>query len=194
MMISTHLVDLTIPGSRVDLYSGCLQLRRDVFITNMGWNLHQAHGCEFDQYDIPASIHIAATEGDELVGCIRLLRTDSQHSGTTYMILDAHRGKIPNLPGGILEEEVISRDAWEASRLAISPTVPAECRNALLVDLINAGRSHIMERGGATMLGMMSPVFLRVFRRAGFNVHQFGPVAEQRDGKICVLRWDFLKQ
>lgn len=190
-MISTHLVDLTNQQSRLDLYTACLRLRREVFISSMGWNLYESFGCEFDQYDIPASVHIAAVSGGELVGCIRLLRTDSEHSSTTYMILDAHRGKIPNLPANIMDEELISDRAWEASRLAISPSVDPTNRNEVLIALVNAARQYVLSQGGTTMLGLMNPVFLRVLRRGGFDVEKFGPVANQRDGRICVLRWDF---
>jgi acyl homoserine lactone synthase len=191
MMIETHLVDLRDPTSRVDLYSACLRLRKDVFISQLGWNLYEASGCEYDQYDFPGSIHLATTIDDHLVGCIRLLRTDSVHSGVTYMILDAHRGNIPNLPQGIMEEELVSAGIWEASRLAIAPSVPVEIRNKLLVQLVEAARRHVQKVGGVSMLGMMHPAFLRTFKRAGFNVRKFGPTAPQRDGPVCVLRWDF---
>lgn len=191
MMIETHLVDLCDPTSRADLYSECLRLRKEVFISQMGWNLYEARGCEYDQYDIPASVHLAATIRGDLVGCIRLLRTDSAHSGLTYMILDAHRGNIPNLPQGIMQEELVSDTVWEASRLAISPSVPVGTRNELLIGLVDAARLYVQNAGGVAMLGMMHPAFLRTFRRAGFDVHQFGPKAPQRDGPICVLRWDF---
>lgn len=190
-MIETHLVDLRDPTSRVDLYSACLRLRKDVFISQLGWNLYEASGCEYDQYDFPGSIHLATTIDDHLVGCIRLLRTDSVHSGVTYMILDAHRGNIPNLPQRIMEEELVSAGIWEASRLAIAPSVPVEIRNRLLVQLVEAARCHVQKVGGVSMLGMMHPAFLRTFKRAGFNVRKFGPTAPQRDGPVCVLRWDF---
>ncbi|WP_054463303.1 acyl-homoserine-lactone synthase [Phaeobacter sp. 11ANDIMAR09] len=194
MMTNTFLVDLRDPSSRVDLYADCLRLRKEVFISQMGWNLYEASGCEYDQYDIPASIHLAATLNGVLVGCIRLLRTDSVHSGVTYMILDAHRGKIPNLPQGIMHEELVSESVWEASRLAISTLVPGEIRNQLLIGLVDAARRYVQEAGGVSMLGMMHPAFLRTFRRAGFNVRRFGPTAPQRDGPICVLRWDFVAE
>lgn len=190
-MINTYLVDLRDPTSRVDLYVDCLRLRKEVFISQMGWNLYEASGCEYDQYDIPASVHLAATLNGALVGCIRLLRTDSAHSGVTYMILDAHRGKIPNLPQRIMQEELASEGVWEASRLAISSNVPSDIRNQLLIGLVDAARRHVQKAGGVSMLGMMHPAFLRTFRRAGFNVRRFGPNAPQRDGPICVLRWDF---
>jgi N-acyl-L-homoserine lactone synthetase len=122
---------------------------------------------------------------------MRLMRTDCDFSGLTYMILDAHRGKIPNLPAQIMEQELVSDRVWEASRLAISPMVQSHDRNAVLLALVAAGRDYILDRNGDAMLGLMNPVFQRIFKRAGFSVERFGPIAEQRDGRICVLRWDF---
>jgi len=194
MEFRTKVVSLTDPAVDPGLYTRCLQLRRDVFISEMGWNLYESMGCEFDQYDTPASIHIVAMTGDDLAGCMRLLRTDNVQGNSTYMILDAHRGQIPNLPAGILRDEIATPTAWEASRLAISRYVPGRQRNEVLIKLVNAGARYIAERGGDTMLGMMNPVFRRVFQRAGLTVEQFGPTASQRDGRLCVLKWDVVQK
>ena len=194
MMISCEIVDLADPSSRSDLLVDCLRLRQEVFISQLGWNLYERLGCEFDQYDTPASLHIAALKGRELVGCMRIMPTNSDQSGITYMILDAHRGKIPNLPAEILNEEVVSPHVWEASRLAISSTVDPKDRNSILIKLVEFGREYILSQGGCSMLGLMNPVFERVFRRAGMAVRRFGEVADQRDGRVCVLRWDFERE
>lgn len=191
MMIDLHVIDLTVAGSRLDLYRDCLMLRRDVFISTLGWNLQQYRDCEFDQYDSPAAIHLAATDKQGLVACMRMQRTDFSRGDVSYMILDAHRGKIPNLPADIMEYEIVSDLAWEASRLAIAPRVSAPARNQLLIDLIKQGQEFVRGRGGQTMLGLMNPVFNRIFLRAGFDVCVFGRIAEQRDGRVCVLKWDF---
>ncbi len=194
MPFEVQIVDLTDPDLDHEIYVQCLKLRRDVFISGMGWNLYQAMGCEFDQYDTPASIHVVAIAGGCVIGCMRLMRCDNDQGSCTYMILDAHRGRIPNLPAGILKEEIASDFAWEASRLAISPLVQAKDRNMVLSALIQAGIDYARSRGGRTLLGMMNPVFRRIFSRAGFVAYQFGPIAKQRDGRICVLRIDFESQ
>jgi N-acyl-L-homoserine lactone synthetase len=41
------------------------------------------------------------------------------------------------------------------------------------------------------MLGLMAPIFERVFKRAGIRAYRYGPILDQRDGPICVLRLDF---
>lgn len=191
MTVRTAIADLKDPDLSPSVYVSCLQLRRRVFISTMGWNLPDVGGCEFDEYDTPASVHVVALSGGIVVGCMRLLRTDNAQGQTTYMILDAHRGRIPNLPAGLLEQEIQSADTWEASRLAISPDVHAKDRNAILVALMDHARRYTAAQGGRALLGLMSPLFERVFARAGMHAYRVGPIVDQRDGRICVLRMDF---
>lgn len=49
---------------------------------------------------------------------------------------------------------------------------------------------YVATRGGTSLLGMMNPVFLRVFRRAGLRAYKFGRIADQRDGRLCVMKLD----
>ncbi|NIZ13940.1 acyl-homoserine-lactone synthase [Phaeobacter sp. HF9A] len=154
-------------------------------------NLSDTGGCEFDEYDTPASVHVVALSADQVVGCLHLLRTDNVQGQLTYMILDAHRGRIPNLPTGLLKQEIRSPECWEASRLAISPNIPSQDRNNVLVALMDQARRYARAQGGQSLLGLMSPLFVRVFLRAGMNAYRIGPVVDQRDGRICVLKMDF---
>ncbi len=101
MHLETCILSNLDPTSDNKLYVQCLHLRRDIFIRCLGWNLYESYGCEFDEYDTPASLHVVALQEDQVVGCMRLLRTDSKLGTLTYMILDAHRGFIPNLPSAI---------------------------------------------------------------------------------------------
>ncbi len=39
-----------------------------------------------------------------------------------------------------MQEEFVSDTVWEASRLAISPSVPVGTRNELLIGLVDAAR------------------------------------------------------
>ncbi len=90
-----------------------------------------------------------------------------------------------------MEAEIASPHAWEASRLAISERIARKDRNQVLIALMRRALDYTSDLGGTTLLGMMHPAFRVVFKRAGFNVRQFGKTKEQRDGAICVLRLDF---
>ncbi len=191
MDIITKIVDLTDESLEHSTYVQVLQLRRDVFISKMGWNLFQHMGCEFDQYDTPAAVHVVALQDRKVIGCMRLMRTDHNQSNVSYMILDAHLGRIPNLPRNIMEQEIRSTAVWEASRLAVSHTIEKKNMNRVLLALVSTGISYTRDRGATALLGLMNPMFVRVFQRHGINAYHFGPIADQRDGEVCVIRVDF---
>jgi len=191
MHISTRTLDLRDTELDHSLYVQCLKLRKELFINQLGWNLYESMGCEHDQYDTPAAVHTVALSGSQVIGCMRLMPTDYSQGNTTYMILDAHLGRIQNLPTGLLSEEVKSPATWEASRLAISPKLASKERNNVLLSLMRAAIEFASSQGATSLLGLMNPAFERVFKRNGLNAYRFGPVLEQRDGRICVLKLDF---
>lgn len=193
MKVEYTLVDLRDIGSNQTLYTECLKLRREVFISSLGWNLTESEGCEFDQYDTPASIHFAAVADERVIGCIRLMRTDHVQGDLTYMILDAHRGKIKNLPSGLLEMEIRSSKVWEASRMAISQLLEKRQRNVVLAGLVNASKDYVAARSGDAIIGMMNPIFRIVFKRAKIDAQIIGPTLNQRDGPICILKMEVRK-
>lgn len=190
MKFDIEIADLKDQKLEHSTYVQILKLRRDVFITEMGWNLYQHMGCEFDEYDTPASVHVAAMRQGRVFACMRLMRTDNIQGSTTYMILDAHKGRIPNLPTGLLENEIQSDTVWEASRMAISAGIEPRSRNDVLMQLMSGGIEYVRSRGGASLIGLMNPAFERVFNRKGLSAYRIGPVLDQRDGRVCVLQLD----
>lgn len=191
LKLDLQLVDQKCSKSALHLLPDILRLRRDVFISNLGWNLYENLGCEFDQYDGPAAVHVAALVSETVVGCMRIMPTAYSNDHYTYMILDAHRGRIPNLPSNILNEEIACPKIFEGSRLAISNTVFPQNRNKVLLNLMAGASEYIKQNGGSAMIGLMNPVFQRVYARNGISVRKVGPICEQRDGRIVVLKLDF---
>lgn len=48
-------------------------LRNEVFIEDLKWSgLRSENGREYDQYDVPSAVYIAAKEGDEIAAAVRL--------------------------------------------------------------------------------------------------------------------------
>lgn len=188
---SFSVTSLGCEAFNIDLYHESLALRKRTFVDEMRWPLATLNGLETDQYDTLFSHHITATDNGQVVATLRLLPSTHNLFGSTYMILDAHRGRLPGMPSGILEEEIVDPATWEASRLAICKTVLPKNRNALLRDIVTYAMNFIRERDGTRMLGLMNPVFIRILSRLDFNVSQFGPVCHQSDGPICVIKYDF---
>lgn len=185
------ILNLGSDGCDIGLYHQSLALRHRVLIGQLGWNLPTFGHLETDQYDTLFAHHVLLLDQEKVIATLRLLPTDLNLFGSTYMILDAHRGTLPGLPSGLMEQEIVDPGTWEASRLAICSSIPPENRNHVLGALIREAISFIQARGGTAMLGLMNPVFSRVFKRIGINVSIAGPIKEQKDGPICVLKYDF---
>lgn len=162
-----------------------------MLIGQLGWDLPTLGNLETDQYDTLFAHHVLLMDQGKVIATLRLLPTDLNLFGSTYMILDAHRGALPGMPSGLLEEEIVDPNIWEASRLAICGSVPPELRNDVLGTLVREAISFIQSRGGNGMLGLMNPVFSRIFRRIGISVSIIGPKKQQADGPICVLKYEF---
>lgn len=187
----TRILTLSDPAFDPHLYQQSLALRFNYFVEQQRWNLPTYGKLETDQYDTLFSRHILAMRGNEVIGTIRLLPTTHNLFGTTYMILDAHRGKLPDLPANLMEYEIICPMTYEASRMAISNSVDMKDRNAVVECLIRSAQNHISELGGNRMLGLMNPVFKRFFRRLGIDCTEFSPRHNLPDGPICTLLYDF---
>lgn len=173
------------------LYRQSLRLRYSYFVEGCQWELPTKGSHESDQYDTIFAHHIVALEDGEVVGTLRILPTTHEVFGNTYMILDAHRGKLPDLPAGLMNHEIVSDSTWEASRLAISHKVPQKLRSEVTKQLILAAKEKVVSEGGSQMLGLMNPVFRRFFHKLKIACEQFGPTFNLNDGPVCVLMYDF---
>ena len=178
------------PDGDIGLFQQSLNLRFRTFVVQYGWNLPTIGETESDQYDSIFAHHVLLLDGQRVIATIRLLPTTHDIFGITYMILDAHRGNLPGMPANIMQREIVAPTCWEASRMAICKSVPRELIYPTIKQLIQTAQGHIRKHGGDSMLGLMKPQFLRIFSRLGIAAKQFGPITEQLDGPIVVLKCD----
>lgn len=88
--------------------TGLARYRHRVFVEKLGWGLACRDGLEFDQFDRPDTLYLAARDDDgELVGTARLLPTHRP-----YLLGDV----FPQLMGD--QPVPRSPDVWELSRFA----------------------------------------------------------------------------
>ena len=130
-----------------ELFANMLRARRELFIVHNKWNLPEAMGMEYDQYDTPASRWVVVHDelGRVLAGN-RLTPTTTRCGMYSYMIRDAQRGLLETIPADLLYEEAPQADhIWESSRLFVAHDVPASQRRAvharLILELGHAARS-----------------------------------------------------
>ncbi len=158
------------------LFTNLLRARRQSFIVQNHWDLSEADGMEYDQYDTPASRWIAVHEYGEILAGIRLTPTTARCGIYSYMIRDAQKGMLDDIPSNLLNFKApVAEDIWESSRVFVSKNVPAKMRMRvqanLMGELINAGHSL----GATEILGLVPAVWSRWIGRLGLDAQAAGP-------------------
>ena len=168
------------------------KLRRDVFITEMSWDLFQHGTLEFEQYDDPSTIYILVHVGEIVLGGARLVRTDRQ-LGTgrvryTYMILDAYDGVITTIPSQICTQRPPQDPKiWELTRFAVRKDYAGFGTEVL------KGCNRFLQQVDADACLMLGPpAFLRMARSMGFSPTPLGPVCGNEDGRFRAFSVDVL--
>lgn len=173
-----------------ELFANVLRARRQSFIIQNNWDLPQAEGMEFDQYDTPASRWVAVHERGEVLAGIRLTPTTAKCGIYSYMIRDAQRGILGGaIPSNLLYAEApVSDQVWESSRVFVSHAVPMSLRRKVHAELIAGLNRAARELGATSHLGLIDANWPRWYRRCKMDGQAMGPVLHFEDGAFqCVL-------
>lgn len=84
------------------LFANLFRARHRTFIQHNKWDLPQADGMEFDQYDTPASRWVAVHKHGEVLAGVRLTPTTHKCGIYSYMIRDAQLGLLETIPRDLL--------------------------------------------------------------------------------------------
>lgn len=151
---------------RGTLLTKYMEARKSIFIDRLNWNVSEADGMEFDQYDTPACRWVVLHEFGEVLGGVRLLPTTASCGCYSYMLRDAQRGLLQDLPTDILFFEApVNQKVWEATRFFVTDKVPAVRRAAIQHALFNGMTTAAKEAGASQILGIVSAVWARWARR-----------------------------
>ncbi len=159
-----------------ELYVDFLRARKRVFIDHKHWDLPQTDGMEFDQYDTPQSSAVVVHEFGRVLAGVRLLPTTAYCGCYTYMLKDAQRGLLQDIPQSVLYEEApVAPHVIEATRLFITPDVTAERRMIVQMQLMQAMASSANAQGAKFVIGIVPAIFQRWMTRLGFSAVPMGP-------------------
>ena len=159
-----------------ELFANLLRARRESFIVRRNWDLPEAGGMEYDQYDNPASRWIAVHEFGEVLAGIRLTPTTARCGIYSYMIRDAQRGLLESIPTNLLYFEApVAPHIWESSRVFVSQNVPAKQRMRVQANLMNELISAARSMGATQVLGLVPAVWSRWIGRLGLDAEEAGP-------------------
>ena len=160
-----------------ELFANLLRARRQSFIVQNNWDLPEAMGMEYDQYDTPASRWIAVHQFGEVLAGIRLTPTTARCGIYSYMIRDAQRGLLDAIPQTLLFEQApIEETVWESSRVFVSHTTPQNIRRRVHAFLITEMTKSARELGASKVLGLIPANWPRWARRCGLEADAAGPV------------------
>ncbi len=145
-----------------ELFANLFRARRESFIVGNKWDLPQALGMEYDQYDTPASRWLAVHEFGQVLAGIRLTPTTARCGIYSYMIRDAQRGLLDTIPQDLLYDEApVADHIWETSRIFVARNTPHrqryEVHNRLLGETMSAAREH----GATWLLGLVPSIWPR---------------------------------
>lgn len=169
-----------------ELFANMFRARHRAFIDKNKWDLPQANGMEFDQYDTPASRWVAVHEGGQVLAGIRLTPTTHRCGIYSYMIRDAQLGLLDTIPSNLLYTPApVAAHVWESSRVFVSEAVPASMRLRVQLQLRQEMVNSARMLGASMVLGLIPDATRRIGRRIGLECEPAGPILNF-DGLDCV--------
>ena len=170
------------------LFANLFRARHKPFIRMAGWDLPEADGMEFDQYDTPASRWVAVHERGEVLAGVRLTPTTHRCGIYSYMIRDAQRGLLETIPDTLLNFPApVDPNIWESSRVFVSDAVPAGDRLRVQMQLIHEMVISARTLGATQLLGIIPEHSPRLARRVGLDCQPAGPVLDMGGSRsVCV--------
>ncbi|MEQ9261086.1 MAG: acyl-homoserine-lactone synthase [Roseovarius sp.] len=168
-----------------DLWVRYMEARKAIFIDRLHWDVSEADGMEFDQYDTPHCRWVALVEFGEVVGGVRLMPTTANCGVYSYMLRDAQRGMLPGIPSDVLFVKApVNPRIWEATRFFIADGVSARRRLALQGHLFKAMHRIAREHGAEYLLGIVPSVWARWARRIGVSATPIGAIFGPEDARV----------
>ncbi|WP_300512902.1 acyl-homoserine-lactone synthase [Aliiroseovarius sp.] len=160
-----------------ELFANLLRARRQSFIVQNNWDLPEAMGMEFDQYDTPASRWVAVHQFGQVLAGIRLTPTTARCGIYTYMIRDAQRGLLDSIPSDLLYDEApVAENIWESSRVFVAHDTPQRIRRVVHAHLITEMTKSARELGASQVLGLIPASWPRWARRCKLDAQAAGRV------------------
>ncbi len=180
--ITFNLAQMHIHGSA---FFDFLALRKRFFVDTLGWDIPHDDDVEMDQYDNPRAWYSLVLKDGEVVGGARAMATTTKWGSHSYMLRDALRGKLIDIPPSVMQADVCTPDVWECTRLVMSDDVNTHAARSTCLSLIVQGLIDVAADEGANRLMSLSPLALmRALRQLGFGAERIGdPYLNEGDGR-----------
>lgn len=162
-----------------ELLANLFRARRQTFIVQNQWDLPEAMGMEYDQYDTPASRWIAVHDRGQVLAGIRLTPTTARCGVYSYMIRDAQKGLLETIPDDLLYETApVDENIWESSRVFVAQDTPMSIRRRVHAHLITEMSRSARDLGAHRVIGIIPANWPRWAPRCGLDMTAAGRVLE----------------
>ena len=152
-----------------------LRLRKALFVDGLGWDIPHNDDVEMDQYDNPCAHYSLVLRRGKVLGGARIMPTTAIWGQHTYMLRDALRGCLHEIPSSAIPEEIATSEVWECSRLVVDHDATTPADRAECLAIIVEGLVDIAARHGASELVTLTRVsLLRPLRNLGFAASRLG--------------------
>lgn len=172
-----------------ELFANLFRARRQSFIVQKNWDLPEAEGMEFDQYDTPQSRWIAIHDLGQVLAGFRLTPTTAKCGIYSYMIRDAQRGVL----GGTIPQDLLYGDApvdqhiWECTRVFVNHNITQSQRRKVHFKMVEAMTSSAREVGATRLIALTAANWPRWYGRCGLEAEAIGRIMWIGDGDFqCV--------
>lgn len=149
------------------------RLRKRVFVDTLDWELDVFDEMEIDQYDQETAEYILQVQDGKCIGGARLLPTTTSFEVDgkpfSYMLRDAHLGRLPGFPQEVTEHIPVDEKVWELTRV-ISAKDPKSFR-----DMMEAVRKHLKTYGVENCLFITRTAMYKICKFWGYDIRIIGP-------------------
>jgi len=163
-----------------------LALRKRVFVDELGWDVPHNDEVEMDQYDTPIARYSLVLKDGEVVAGARAMATTAVWGEHTYMLRDAHAGKLAHIPPEVMSVEITSPRVWECTRLVVSPSLTTAAERSQAVAMLTDGLVDMARVAGADELICLSSMgVMRLLRGLGYDCTRLGETyRNDEDGRL----------
>lgn len=162
-----------------------LELRKQVLVDELGWQIVNDGQFELDQYDNLFAVYSIVSHRGRVVAGARALPCNASFYGWSYMLRDAHLGHIGEIPNDLLSDYPTDATTLECTRLVSSLSDLESEAQKIAIKLVVHGLCVVGEKIGAGRLISLSPVvFGRRLRTLGYDAKPLGkPYRGVEDGR-----------
>lgn len=179
--ITFDLSDMHLHGTAFFQFLG---LRKRFFVDGLGWDIPHDERVEMDQYDNPSAHYSLVMRDGRVIGGARAMPTTAAWGPHTYMLRDAAKGMLADIPGDVMDADLATPRIWEITRFVVEDSLCAAERSRCLTMILDGLVCIAQERGGIELMSLSPVPMVRALRQLGYPAKRVGqPHVDTGDGR-----------